>query len=167
MSQAEPIQATFSRDEIEKRINKLYEEEGEVNREFTEKPSIHDLIYDELRNLNGALASVDERLVEVNSLLYDIKIGDRKNYVRGTVTQEDYDKYTESVKDFYVLDDEEPQVKKVKFSKYERHIIYKALGSRASTLRNQIGYSRNNEDENLRDQITKHEDLIRKLKTAR
>ena len=44
MSQAEPIQATFSRDEIEKRINKLYEEEGEVNREFTEKPSIHDLI---------------------------------------------------------------------------------------------------------------------------
>ena len=58
-------------------------------------------------------------------------------------------------------------MKKVKFSKNERHIIYKALGSRASTLRNQIGYSRNNEDENLRDQITKHEDLIRKLKTAR
>ena len=26
MSQAEPIQATFSRDEIEKRINKLYED---------------------------------------------------------------------------------------------------------------------------------------------
>lgn len=54
----EPLKTTFSRDEIDKRINNLYEAEGEVNREFTDKPSIHDLIYDELRNLNGAMASL-------------------------------------------------------------------------------------------------------------
>ena len=58
MERLEPLKPTFERDEIEERINKLYEEKGEVNREFTEKPSIHDLIYDELRNLNGAIASL-------------------------------------------------------------------------------------------------------------
>ena len=216
MERLEPLKPTFERDEIEKRINKLYEEEGEVNREFTEKPSIHDLIYDELRNLNGALASlsagnetflkaivdntatiadrlgnvrdntavmsehlesVDERLVEVNSLLHDIKIGDRKNYVEPTITQEDYDKYSTTVKDYYVFSDEDKEnlneeydmsskTKKVKLRSDERHIIYQALGSRASTLRNQIGYTRVNNDGTLRDQITKHENLIRKLKNS-
>ena len=216
MERLEPLKPTFERDEIEKRINKLYEEEGEVNREFTEKPSIHDLIYDELRNLNGALASlsagneiflkaivdntatiadrlgnvrdntavmsehlesVDERLVEVNSLLHDIKIGDRKNYVEPTITQEDYDKYSTTVKDYYVFSDEDKEnlneeydmsskTKKVKLRSDERHIIYQALGSRASTLRNQIGYTRVNNDGTLRDQITKHETLIRKLKNS-
>ena len=216
MEQLEPLKPTFERDEIEKRINKLYEEEGEINREFTEKPSIHDLIYDELRNLNGALASlsagneiflkaivdntatiadrlgnvrdntavmsehlesVDERLVEVNSLLHDIKIGDRKNYVEPTITQEDYDKYSTTVKDYYVFSDEDKEnlneeydmsskTKKVKLRSDERHIIYQALGSRASTLRNQIGYTRINDDGTLRDQITKHENLIRKLKNS-
>ena len=216
MERLEPLKPTFERDEIEKRINKLYEEEGEVNREFTEKPSIHDLIYDELRYLNGALASlsagnetflkaivdntatiadrlgnvrdntavmsehlesVDERLVEVNSLLHDIKIGDRKNYVEPTITQEDYDKYSTTVKDYYVFSDEDKEnlneeydmsskTKKVKLRSDERHIIYQALGSRASTLRNQIGYTRVNNDGTLRDQITKHETLIRKLKNS-
>ena len=216
MERLEPLKPTFERDEIEKRINKLYEEEGEVNREFTEKPSIHDLIYDELRNLNGAIASlsagneiflkaivdntatiadrlgnvrdntavmsehlesVDERLVEVNSLLHDIKIGDRKNYVEPTITQEDYDKYSTTVKDYYVFSDEDKEnlneeydmsskTKKVKLRSDERHIIYQALGSRASTLRNQIGYTRVNNDGTLRDQITKHETLIRKLKNS-
>ena len=209
MERLEPLKPTFERDEIEERINKLYEEKGEVNREFTEKPSIHDLIYDELRNLNGAIASlsagneiflkaivdntatiadrlgnvrdntavmsehlesVDERLVEVNSLLHDIKIGDRKNYVEPTITQEDYDKYSTTVKDYYVFSDEDKEnlneeydmsskTKKVKLRSDERHIIYQALGSRASTLRNQIGYTRVNNDGTLRDQITKHETL--------
>ena len=68
MSQVEPIKATFSRDEIEKRINESFE--GENNRKFTEEPSIQDLMYDELRNLNGALASIDERMCETNDLLW-------------------------------------------------------------------------------------------------
>ena len=219
MEQLEPLKPTFERDEIEKRINKLYEEEGEINREFTEKPSIHDLIYDELRNLNGALASlsagneillkaivdntattadrlgyvrdntaiisehlesVDERLVEANNLLTDTR--DKKPIVEGDygeplMTQKDIDDYMESVKDYYVFDDEDKEkikgdfdmsskTKRVKLKSDERHIIYQALGSRASTLRNQIGYTRVNNDGTLRDQITKHETLIRKLKNS-
>ena len=219
MERLEPLKPTFERDEIEKRINKLYEEEGEVNREFTEKPSIHDLIYDELRNLNGALASlsagneiflkaivdntatiadrlgnvrdntavmsehlesVDERLVETNNLLTDTR--DKKPIVEGDygeplMTQKDIDAYMESVKDYYVFDDEDKEkikgdfdmsskTKRVKLKSDERHIIYQALGSRASTLRNQIGYTRINDDGTLRDQITKHENLIRKLKNS-
>ena len=219
MERLEPLKPTFERDEIEKRINKLYEEEGEVNREFTEKPSIHDLIYDELRNLNGALASlsagneillkaivdntatiadrlgnvrdntavmsehlesVDERLVETNNLLTDTR--DKKPIVEGDygeplMTQKDIDAYMESVKDYYVFDDEDKEkikgdfdmsskTKRVKLKSDERHIIYQALGSRASTLRNQIGYTRVNDDGTLRDQITKHENLIKKLKNS-
>ena len=219
MEQLEPLKPTFERDEIEKRINKLYEEEGEINREFTEKPSIHDLIYDELRNLNGALASlsagneillkaivdntattadrlgyvrdntaiisehlesVDERLVEANNLLTDTR--DKKPIVEGDygeplMTQKDIDSYMESVKDYYVFSDEDKEnlnkeydmsskTKKVKLRSDERHIIYQALGSRASTLRNQIGYTRINDDGTLRDQITKHENLIKKLKNS-
>ena len=219
MERLEPLKPTFERDEIEKRINKLYEEEGEVNREFTEKPSIHDLIYDELRNLNGAIASlsagneiflkaivdntatiadrlgnvrdntavmsehlesVDERLVETNNLLTDAR--DNKPIVEGDygeplMTQKDIDAYMESVKDYYVFDDEDKEkikgdfdmsskTKRVKLKSDERHIIYQALGSRASTLRNQIGYTRVNNDGTLRDQITKHENLIKKLKNS-
>ena len=151
MERLEPLKPTFERDEIEERINKLYEEKGEVNREFTEKPSIHDLIYDELRNLNGAIASlsagneiflkaivdntatiadrlgnvrdntavmsehlesVDERLVETNNLLTDTR--DKKPIVEGDygeplMTQKDIDAYMESVKDYYVFDDEDKE----------------------------------------------------------
>ena len=219
MEQLEPLKPTFERDEIEKRINKLYEEEGEINREFTEKPSIHDLIYDELRNLNGALASlsagneillkaivdntattadrlgyvrdntaiisehlesVDERLVEANNLLTDAR--DKKPIVEGDygeplMTQKDIDSYMESVKDYYVFSDEDKEnlnkeydmsskTKKVKLRSDERHTIYQALGSRASTLRNQIGYTRVNNDGTLRNQITECENHIRKLKNS-
>ena len=181
MSQAEPLKATFNRDEIEKRINESLERErGEINREFTEvKPSINDLIYDELRNIHGLLQerlgqdgvldSIDERICETNNLLFDIK--DDKiledDYGKPLMTQKDVDEYMESVKDYWV----EPQgegekMKKVKFSKNERHILYRALGSRASTLRNQIGYTRVNEDGTLREQISKCEELIRKIKES-
>ena len=44
---------------INERIDNLFEQEGSINREFPDKPSIHDLIYDELRNLNGAIASLN------------------------------------------------------------------------------------------------------------
>ena len=219
MERLEPLKPTFERDEIEERINKLYEEKGEVNREFTEKPSIHDLIYDELRNLNGAIASlsagneiflkaivdntatiadrlgnvrdntavmsehlesVDEPLLETNNLMTHARenkpIVERDNG-EPLMTQKDIDAYMESVKDYYVFDDEDREkikgdldmsskTKKVKLRSDERHIIYQALGSRASTLRNQIGYTRINDDGTLRDQITKHENLIRKLKNS-
>ena len=209
MSQVSPIKQTTSREEIEAKLDHLYDREGVINREFTEKPSIHDLIYDELRNLNGALASlsagndiylkaivdntatiadrlgnvrdntavmsehlesVDERLVEANNLLTDTR--DKKPIVEGDygeqlMTQKDIDAYMESVKDYYVFDDtDEVIMKKVEFSKAERHILYRALGSRASTLRNQIGYTRVNNDGTLRDQITKCEKLIRKIKDS-
>jgi len=195
MSQAEPLKATFSRDEIEKRINETLEREGEINREFTEvKPSINDLIYDELRNIHGLLQerlgqdgvldSIDERICETNNLLFDIKAKQvntnelRKvvakddeiledDYGKPLMTQKDVDEYMESVKDYLVEPEEEGEkVKKVKFSKNERHILYRALGSRASTLRNQIGYTRVNEDGTLREQISKCEELIRKIKES-
>ena len=219
MSQVSPIKQTTNREEIEAKLDHLYDREGVINREFTEKPSIHDLIYDELRNLNGALASlsagndiylkaivdntatiadrlgnvrdntavmsehlesVDERLVEANNLLTDTR--DKKPIVEGDygeplMTQKDIDSYMESVKDYYVFSDEDKEnlnkeydmsskTKKVKLRSDERHIIYQALGSRASTLRNQIGYTRVNDDGTLRDQITKHENLIKKLKNS-
>ena len=219
MERLEPLKPTFERDEIEKRINKLYEETGEVNREVTDTATVQDLIYDELRNLNGALASlsagndiylkaivdntatiadrlgnvrdntavmsehlesVDERLVETNNLLTDVR--DNKPIVEGDygeplMTQKDIDAYMESVKDYYVFDDEDREkikgdldmsskTKKVKLRSDERHTIYQALGSRASTLRNQIGYTRVNNDGTLRNQITECENLIRKLKNS-
>ena len=219
MERLEPLKPTFERDEIEKRINKLYEETGEVNREVTDTATVQDLIYDELRNLNGALASlsagneillkaivdntattadrlgyvrdntaiisehlesVDERLVEANNLLTDTR--DKKPIVEGDygeplMTQKDIDSYMESVKDYYVFSDEDKEnlnkeydmsskTKKVKLRSDERHIIYQALGSRASTLRNQIGYTRVNNDGTLRNQITECENLIRKLKNS-
>ena len=191
MSQVSPIKQTTSREEIEAKLDHLYDREGVINREFTEKPSIHDLIYDELRNLNGALASlsagneiylkaivnntgttadrlayvrdntavvsehlesVDERLVEANNLLADTRD-------KTTMTQTDVDLMVEHY-------NEGEEMKKVEFSKDERHILYRALGSRASTLRNQIGYTRVNNDGTLRDQITKCEKLIRKIKDS-
>ena len=195
MSQAEPLTATFSRDAIEKRINESLESEGEINRKFTEvKPSINDLIYDELRNIHGflqdrlgqdgVLDSIDERICEANNLLFDIKAKQvntnelRKvvtkddviledDFGRPLMTQKDINEYMESVKDYWVEPEEEgDKVKKVKFSKAERHIMYQALGSRASTLRNQIGYTRVNEDGTLRQQISKCEELIRKIKES-
>ncbi len=223
MSQVEPLKPTFERDAIKARIDgyidNSLEQTGEVNRNFTGEVSIHDLIYDELRNLNGALASlsagneillkaivdntatiadrlgnvrdntavmsehlesVDERLVETNNLLTDTR--DKKPIVEGDygeplMTQKDIDEYMESVKDYYVFDDNEKKnfkkendmsskPKKVKLESDERHIIYQALGSRASTLRNQIGYTRVNEDGTLRNQISNCENLIRKIKNS-
>ena len=223
MSQVNPIKQTTNREEIEAKLDHLYDREGVINRKFPDEPTIHDLIYDELRNLNGAIASlstgndiylkalvdntgttavnlrdvknrlkeiihlsgnvrdntavmsehlesVDERLVEANNLLTDTR--DKKPIVEGDygeplMTQKDIDAYMESVKDYYVFDDtDEVIMKKVEFSKAERHILYRALGSRASTLRNQIGYTRVNNDGTLRDQITKCEKLIRKIKDS-
>ena len=197
----EPLKPTFERDAIKARIDgyidNSLEQTGEVNRDFTGKVNIHDLIYDELRNLNGALASlsagneillkaivdntattadrlgnvrdntavmsehlesVDERLVEANNLLTDTRDNET------VITQDDYDKYNEecdmSSKNALRF------AKKVKLESNERHIIYQALGSRASTLRNQIGYTRVNEDGTLRNQISNCENLIRKIKNS-
>ena len=181
MSQVEPIKATFSRDEIEKRINESLEKEGGFNREFTDKPSTQDMMYDELRNLNGALASIDERICETNNLLYDIKSKQiNTNELRKVVsedeciTQEDIDDYMDSVKDYYVFDDKgnckentmSSKSKKVNLKSRERYLIYKALGSRIATMRNQIGYSRVDEDESLKDQINKAENLMEKIKNS-
>ena len=204
MSQAEPLRATFSRDEIEKRINESLEKEGEVNREFTDEPSIQDLIYDELRNIHGLLQdrlgqdgvldSIDDRICEVNNLLFDIKskqvntnelrkvvIKDdailEDDYGKPLLTQEDIDEYMNSVKDYWFEPEEEGEevMKKVKLAKDERHIIYQALGSRVSTMRNQMGYSKYHSkttaeeverDTGLEEEIDKHKKLIYKLKKS-
>ena len=204
MSQAEPLRATFSRDEIEKRINESLESEGEINREFTEvKPSIQDLIYDELRNIHGLLQdrlgqdgvldSIDERICEANNLLFDIRSKQvntnelRKvvseddailedDYGKPLLTQEDIDEYMNSVKDYWVEPEEGEEImKKVKLAKDERHIIYQALGSRVSTMRNQMGYSKYHSkttveeverDTGLEKEIDKHQKLIHKLKKS-
>ena len=202
MSQHEPLTATFSRDAIEKRINESLEREGEINREFTEvTPSINDLIYDELRNIHGLLQerlgqdgvlySIDDRICEANNLLFDIKAKQvntnelRKvvekddailedDYGRPLLTQEDIDEYVNSVKDYWV-EPEGEEMKKVKLAKDERHIIYQALGSRVSTMRNQMGYSKYHSkttveeverDTGLEKEIDKHQKLIHKLKKS-
>ena len=216
---------------INNRIDNLFEQEGSVNREFPDKPSIHDLIYDELRNLNGAIASlnttndiylkalvdntgttavnlkdvkhrlkeiihlsgnvrdntavmsehlesanqqldeittnaldtvkgvdsVDERLCEVNNLLVDIR---NSEVVNQNMTQDDIDAMVQRG------NQGESTMKEIKLTKEERHILYKALGSRASTLRNQIGYTRVNNDGTIRNQITDCERLLRKIKDS-
>ena len=186
----EPLKPTFERDAIKARIDgyidNSLEQTGEINRDFTGKVNIHDLIYDELRNLNGALASlsagndiflkaivdntatiadrlgnvrdntavmsehlesVDERLVETNNLLTDTRDGTPYHYINGD-------------------SDMNGKAKRIKLKSDERHTIYKALGSRASTLRNQIGYTRVDEDGTLKSQITDCENLIRKIKNS-
>ena len=197
MSQAEPLKATYGRDEIEKRINKSLEEnDGEIQRPTINntRMTVEDCIYDELRNIHGtvagnqvALESIDERLCETNDLLWRIVNKDThkttecvKDYynnkskeVKG-ITKEDIDDYMDSVKDYYVFDDKgnckentmSSKTKKVNLKSRERYLIYKALGSRISTMRNQIGYSRVDEDKSLKDQINKAENLMEKIKNS-
>lgn len=203
MSQVEPLIATFSRDAIEKRINESLEKEGEINREFTEPVHTQDLIYDELRNIHGLLQdrlgqdgvldSIDERICEANNLLFDIrskqvntnelrKVVEKDDaileddYGRPLLTQEDVDEYMNSVKDYWVEPEEgEEEMKKVKLAKDERHIIYQALGSRVSTMRNQMGYSNYHSKTTVEEieqvtglekEIDKHQKLINKLKNS-
>ena len=90
------------------------------------------------------------------------------------ITQEDIDDYMDSVKDYYVFDDKgnckentmSSKSKKVNLKSRERYLIYKALGSRIATMRNQIGYSRVDEDESLKNQINKAENLMEKIKNS-
>lgn len=56
MSQVEPLRATFSRDEIEKRIRKSLAEDEVSN----------------VNDTNDILESIDERLCETNDLLWRI-----------------------------------------------------------------------------------------------
>ena len=65
--------------------------------------------------------------------------------------------------------------KAITLDKQQRHIIYVALGSRVSTMRNQMGYSKyhshsttekREKDTGLQKQIDKHEKLIKKLKNS-
>ena len=115
MSQAEPIKATFSRDEIEKRINKALEEnDGEIQRPTINNAqmTVDDCIYDELRNIHGAVAgnqvaleSIDERLCETNDLLWRLvnkETNPTRKEERGLITQEDVDNYNymKTVKDY-------------------------------------------------------------------
>ena len=195
MSQAEPLRATFSRDEIEKRINESLESEGEINRKFTEvKPSINDLIYDELRNIHGflqdrlgqdgVLDSIDERLCETNDLLWRLVNKDThkttesvKNYYSNKskeLNQEDIDDYMDSVKDYYVFDDKgnckentmSSNSKKVKLESRERYQIYKALGSSIATMRNKLGEAVYQEHDDLKKNITKSVNLMEKIKNS-
>ena len=114
--------------------------------------------------LDNHLISIDERLCETNDLLWRIvnkdthktskSVKDYYNSKSKELTQEDIDDYMDSVKDYYVFDDKgnckentmSSNSKKVKLESRERYLIYKALGSRISTMRNQIGYSRVDED---------------------
>ena len=167
MSQIQPTKATFSRDEIEKRIRKSLAE-------------------DEVSNVNNTdyiLESIDERLCETNDLLWQLvkkETNTQQKEEQTLTTQKDVDNYMETVKDYngnidgsdfdkYAFVDG----KAITLDKQQRHMIYVALGSRVSTMRNQIGYTRVNdvqtglnEDVTLRDQITKHELLISKLKNS-
>ena len=160
MSQIQPTKATFSRDEIEKRIKKSLAEDEVSN----------------VNNTDDILESIDERLCETNDLLWQLvkkETNPQQKEEKTLMTQKDVDNYMETVKDYngnidgsdfdkYAFVDG----KAITLDKQQRHIIYVALGSRVSTMRNQIGYTRVNEDGTLRDQITKHELLIAKLKNS-
>ena len=77
MSQVEPIKATFSRDEIEKRINKSLEKNVKIE-------------------ICDYLESIDERLIETNDLLWQLvkkETNPTRKGERGLITQEDVDNY--------------------------------------------------------------------------
>ena len=189
----QPLTATFSRDAIEKRINESLEREGEINREFTDEPSIQDLIYDELRNIHGLLQdrlgqdgvldSIDDRICETNSLLFDIKSKQvNTNELRKVVpkdehiTQEDIDDYMNSVKDYYVFDDEgkckenkmSSKSKKVRLKSRDRYLIYKTLGSKIANLKKELGDDETSDETSvsLQYQVNEAENLIEKLKNS-
>ena len=177
MSQVEPTKATFSRDEIEKRI----------------KESIAG---DEGTYTVDLLESIDERLCETNDLLwrlvnkethettksvkdyYDNKQGKPQqptedDYGKPLIKQEDVNRYMETVKDYYGDMDGSDfdkyafvDGKPVTLDKQQRHIIYVALGSKVSTMRNKLGEAVYQEHDDLKNQITKHELLIAKLKNS-
>ena len=194
MSQVKPIKATFSRDEIEKRINKSLEEnDGEIQRPTINnaRMTVEDCIYDELRNIHGtvagnqvALESIDERLCETNDLLWRIvnkdthktskSVKDYYNSKSKELTQEDIDDYMDSVKDYYVFDDKgnckentmSSNSKKVKLESRERYQIYKALGSSIATMRNKLGEAVYQEHDDLKKNIRKSVNLMEKIKNS-
>ena len=89
MSQVEPIKATFSRDEIEKRIRKSLAENEVSN----------------VNDTNDILESIDERLCETNDLLWQLikkETNPTRKGERGLITQEDVDNYNymKTVKDY-------------------------------------------------------------------
>ncbi|SVB61958.1 uncharacterized protein METZ01_LOCUS214812 [marine metagenome] len=157
---------------------------------YDELRNIHGLLQDRLGQ-DGVLDSIDERICEANNLLFDIrskqvntnelrKVVEKDDaileddYGKPLLTQEEIDDYMDSVKDYYVFDDKgnckentmSSKSKKVNLKSRERYLIYKALGSRISTMRNQIGYSRVDEDKSLKDQINKAENLMEKIKNS-
>ena len=157
MSQIEPLKATFSRDEIEKRINKSLEKDVKID-------------------LCDYLESIDERLIETNDLLWQLvkkETNPQRKEEKTLMTQKDVDNYMETVKDYngnidgsdfdkYAFVDGKP----VTLDKQQRHIIYVALGSKVSTMRNKLGEAVYQEHDDLKNQITKHELLIAKLKNS-
>ena len=77
MSQIQPTKATFSRDEIEKRINKSLEKYVKIE-------------------ICDYLESIDERLIETNDLLWQLvkkETNPTRKGERGLITQEDVDNY--------------------------------------------------------------------------
>ena len=77
MSQIQPTKATFSRDEIEKRINKSLEKYVKIE-------------------ICDYLESIDERLIETNDLLWQLvkkETNPTQKGERGLITQEDVDNY--------------------------------------------------------------------------
>jgi hypothetical protein len=169
MSQVEPIKATFSRDEIEKRIRK----------------SLSEVEVSNVSNTDNILESIDERLCETNDLLWQLvkkETNPQQKEEKTLMTQKDVDNYMETVKDYngnidgsdfdkYAFVDGKP----VTLDKDQRHMIYVALGSRVSTMRNQMGYSKyhshsttekREKDTGLQKQIDKHEKLIKKMKNS-
>ena len=185
MSQVEPTKATFSRDEIEKRIKESIagDEVSNVNNTDDILESIDERL---CGNKTSVLVSIDERLCETNDLLWRLVDKPQQptedDYGKPLMTQEDVNSYMESVKDYYGDMDGSDfdkyafvDGKPVTLDKDQRHMIYVALGSRVSTMRNQMGYSKyhshsttekREKDTGLQKQIDKHEKLIKKLKNS-
>jgi hypothetical protein len=161
MSQIEPLKATFSRDEIEKRIRESLAEDKVSN----------------VNNTDDILESIDERLCETNDLLWRLVDKPQQptedDYGKPLMTQEDVNNYMETVKDYYGDMDGSDfdkyafvDGKAITLDKQQRHIIYVALGSKVSTMRNKLGEAVYKEHDDLKNQITKHELLISKLKNS-
>ena len=148
------------RTRIENRSQDQTDDNGEINREITDEPTIHELIYDELRSLNDSLESIDERLVENNDLLYQIRYHLPTKSGRNNdelLKQEEIDGLFNNMD----ATNNGQKIKKIKFSGNERHLLYQALGSRIRDIESTPPW------ENKGKVVDSYKDLLKKIKTSK
>ena len=148
------------RTRLEDRVQTQIDENEEVNQNLTDEPTIHELIYDELRSLNSSLESIDERLVENNDLLFQIRYHLPTKSGRNNDELLNQEEINNLFNDMNATNNGQ-KIKKIKFSGNERHLLYQALGSRIKDIESTPPW------ENKSNVVNSYKDLLKKIKTSK